>query len=483
VVVAGLLALVTAGIALDDADPASPLRHLFAAPIVLGALAFGLRGAVLSGTGVVLLFAPVVLPDVERHGLTAEVAEALVTMILLLVLGGIVGALRTQARRQSQRLALLVAVHHLLARDDAIEILVRRLRALLLARLPIHDAAVVLENGDCASSTGEPMQAGSLAASVMRSGRAVFLPDTGERARPCRVGAVALAGTGGQVGALIVEADELSAADRADLVTLGAYVGLALENARLAARQRRAADELDAKVAEATRHLEEMDRAKSTFVAMASHELRTPLTALLGFGQLLATRQFPVGEVQRLAGIVHRETERLVRLVDDLLDLSRVERGESPRLRRTALCPARAIEGVAELFRHAGPRLIIECGAAIPDVDADPDAVDRILKNLITNALKYSPTTAPVHVVADHDGPGYVRFTVEDGGPGIPAAALPHVFEPYYRAPGAAGAAPGTGLGLAVVKALVEAHGGGIEVASEVGRGTRISFTLPRTAV
>jgi signal transduction histidine kinase len=483
VIVAALLALVTAGIALDDADPASPLRHLFALPIVLGALAFGLRGALLTGTGVVLLFAPVVLPDVERHGLTADVAEALVTMILLLGLGGIVGALRTQTRRQSQRLALLLAVHQLLAHDDAIEILLRRLRALLRARLPIHDAALALEDGWCASGTGAGAQPGSLAAAVMRTGRSVFIPDSGACVRPCRVGAVALIAAGGPVGALIVEADELSAADRADLVTLGAYIGLALENARLAARQRRAAAELDARVAEATHHLQEMDRAKSTFVAIASHELRTPLTALLGFGELLATRHFPVGEVHRLAGIVHRETQRLVRLVDDLLDLSRIERGGAPTLRRSALCPARVIEGVAELFRHAGPRLVIECAAAIPEVDADPDAVDRILKNLVTNALKYSPATAAVRVAADPDGPAHVRFTVEDRGPGIPAAALPHVFEPYYRAPDAAGAAPGVGLGLAVVKALVEAHGGGIDVASEAGRGTRISFTLPRTAV
>jgi len=482
VVVAALLAVVTAGIALDDADPASPLRHLFVLPIVVGALASGLRGAVLAGTGVVVLFAPVVLPDVERHGLTAEVAEALVTLVLLLVLGGIVGALRTQTRRQSERLALLLAVHQLLARDDAIEVLLRRLRALLLARLGIRDAALVLEDGACASATGERAQPGSLAAEVARTGRPVFLADSGERALPCRVGAVALIGAGGPVGALIVEADELCAADRADLVTLGAYVGLALENARLAARQRRAAEELDARVAEATHHLQEIDRAKSTFVAIASHELRTPLTALLGFGELLATRQFPVGEVHRLAGIVHRETQRLVRLVDDLLDLSRLERGAAPTLRRTALCPARVIEGVAELFRHAGPRLVVECAPAIGDVDADPDAVDRILKNLVSNALKYSPATAPVHVIAHHDGPRHVRFSVEDGGPGIEAAALPHVFEPYYRAPGAAGAAPGSGLGLAVVKALVEAHGGDIDVASEVGRGTRISFTLPRTA-
>jgi signal transduction histidine kinase len=311
------------------------------------------------------------------------------------------------------------------------------------------------------------------------SGAAVFLPDTGEHERPCRVGAVPLIGAGGPVGALVVEADELSAADRADLVTLGAYVGLALENARLAARQRRAAEELDTKVAEATRHLTEIDRTRATFVAIASHELRTPLTALLGFGELLSTRRFPDIEVRRLAAIIHRETQRLVRLVDDLLDLSRLERGTAPTLRKTALWPARAIEGVAEMFRAAGPRLVVDCDESLAAVDADPDAVDRILKNLISNALKYSPSNARVRVRADGEGHGHVRFTVEDRGRGIPAAVLPHVFEPYYRAPDALGLAPGTGLGLAVVKALVEAHGGEITVTSIVGWGTRFSFTLP----
>jgi len=478
IVVAALLAATTTGIALDGADPASPFRHLYFLPVVLAAFAFGLAGAALAGLGAVLLFAPVVLPDVERHGLTAEVGEALVTLMLVLVVGTIVGALRTQTHRQSQRLSLLVAVQKLLARDDEIEILLRRLRSLLVARLRVHDVAIVLADGGCVSATGEDARPSSLAATVTRAGRAIFVADTGEHPRPCRVGAVPLIGASGPVGALVVEADALSAADRADLVTFGVYVGLGLEHARLVARQRRAAEELDAKVAEATRHLEEMDRAKSTFIAIVSHELRTPLTALLGFGELLATRDFQAGEVHRLAGIIHRETERLVRLVDDLVDLSRLERGGAPTLRRTRLCPERAIEGVAEIFRDAGARLVFECGAALPDVDADPDAVDRILKNLISNALKYSPPSASVRVAADQEGLRRVRFTVEDRGPGIPPTALPHVFEPYYRAPGAAGAARGTGLGLAVVKALVEAHGGEVEVTSEVGFGTRISFTL-----
>jgi signal transduction histidine kinase len=479
VVVAALLAAVTVVIALTGADPDSGLRHLYFLPVVLGAMSGGLTGAVLASVGAVLLFAPVVLPDVERHGVTPETGEAMVTLWSFVIVGMIVGALRTQTRRQSQRLELLVAVQKLLADDDLIEILLRRLRGLLLARLAVRDVAIVLADGTCASDMGEEPSASSLAVTIARGGRATFLADTTEHDQPRRVAAVPLVGTGGPVGALVVEADALSAADRADLVTFGAYVGLGLENARLATRQRRATEELDTKVAEATRHLEAMDRARSTFVAIASHELRTPLTALLGFGELLATRDFQAAEVQRLATIVHRETERLVRLVDDLLDLSRLERGGAPVLRRSAVCPARALAGVAELFRDVGPRLSIACDPGVPPVDADPDALDRVLKNLISNALKYSPVTAPVRVVAERTASLRVRFAVEDQGTGISAAALPHVFEPYYRAPGADGTARGTGLGLAVVKALVEAHGGDISVDSELGFGTRIMFTLP----
>jgi signal transduction histidine kinase len=477
ILVAALLSATTAGLALEGGDPASPIRHLYFAPVVVAALVFGLRGAALAGGAAILLFAPIVLPDVERHGLTFATAEGFLTMILLVTTGGIVGSLRSRTRRQAQRLGVLVAVHEHLAQDLPIELLLRRLRALLIARLPIRDAALVLRDATGLGADG--VMRGSVADTVSRTGIPTFLCDTGEEPLPRRVAVVPLVAGGAPIGALVVEADDLSTADRADLITLGAYVGLALENARLAARQRRAAEELDAKVTEATRHLTELDRVRSMFVAVASHELRTPLTALLGFGELLATRRFPESEVKRLASIVHRETERLVRLVDDLLDLSRLERGAAPALRPARVHPARALASIAELFRSASARVVIECDPTIEAIEADPDAVDRILKNLVTNALKYSPVATPVRVSAHPDGPAAVRFTVKDRGPGIPPEALPRVFEPFYRAPGAGETARGTGLGLAVVKALVEAHGGDIEVTSEPGAGTCVSFTLP----
>jgi signal transduction histidine kinase len=480
VAILAALVAVIAGIALAGATPASLVRHLFFVPIALAALVHGLKGGLAAAVAAVLLFAPLVLPDVERHGVSGRVQEAFVSMTSWLVAGGVVGALRTHVRRQARRLALLVAVQRTLARDDGLDVLSRRLRALLIARLRLADAALVLGAGEGAWDHGTPPHPDSPAVQVARTGEAVFVADTGAGMRPVRSGIVPLVGAGGPIGALVVEAAEISATDRADLLTLGAYIGLGLENARLAAHLRRSADDLDAKVAAATRHLEEMDRARATFVAIASHELRTPLTALLGFTELLSTRTFAAGEVRRLGTIVHREAQRLARLVDDLLDLSRLERGTPPALRRSTLSPARALLNVSELFGDASARVQVDCAVAVPDIDADPDAVDRILKNLVSNALKYSPSTAAVRLCAAADGPAQVRFLVEDRGPGIAAAALPHVFEPYYRAPGAAGTAPGTGLGLAVVKALVEAHGGSIEARSEPGRGTRIAFTLPR---
>ncbi|MGH7278753.1 MAG: sensor histidine kinase, partial [Candidatus Rokuibacteriota bacterium] len=256
----------------------------------------------------------------------------------------------------------------------------------------------------------------------------------------------------------------------------------ALTNARLASRQRAFADELADKVAAATHRLEEADRAKSTFVAMASHELRTPLTALKGFAELLAVRTFPPVEVRRLAGIMCREIDRLARIVSDLLDLSRLERGVPPALCRTPVAVEAALASAVALLQRTVParEILVECEPGLPAVDADPDALDRIVKNLVGNAIKYSGAGDAIRVGARRaPGRDGVEFSVEDRGRGIPAEALPHVFEPYYRAADAVGAAHGEGIGLAVVKGLVEAHGGAIALASAPTVGTRVSFVLP----
>jgi len=213
---------------------------------------------------------------------------------------------------------------------------------------------------------------------------------------------------------------------------------------------------------------------------MASHELRTPLTALVGYSELLATRAFSPDEVRRQAEIMRRQTRRLAAIIDDFLDLSRLERGEAPPLRLADVAVGPALTAAVELL--GGPqracRVVLDCSLEPIAVRADPHALERILVNLVSNALKYSPTHTTVTVRARATS-GTVVISVEDAGRGIAPEALPRVFEPYFRAPDAVGRAPGSGLGLAMVKALVEAHDGHVHVESTLGIGTRVTLQLP----
>jgi two-component system sensor histidine kinase KdpD len=177
---------------------------------------------------------------------------------------------------------------------------------------------------------------------------------------------------------------------------------------------------------------------------------------------------------------MRREARRLGRIVSDLLDLSRIERGLEPALCRVPLKIEPTIEATVDLFRHGTATHLIttECEPALPVVAADPDALERVLTNLISNAIKYSPTGSTVRVGA-RPLAGAVAIEVADAGRGIPADVVHRVFEPYYRVPDAAGVAHGTGIGLAVVKALVEAHGGTVRVDSAPTIGTRVTVVLP----
>jgi signal transduction histidine kinase len=464
-----------------DPRPESLLRHAYVAPVVMAALRFGAAGGALAALAPLLLETPALFAATEREGLTAAVGEAGLTYLELLVVGPALGAVTAEGRRQRQRYELVRDVQHVLAGSLALDEAVHRLRGTLQSRLAAEVAIVARDGDRLIVAGGDALEAASPAAVALHGGIAVFVADAGGGARPRRSLSVPLAAGGACVGALVVERDAgLGAAERRVLAELGVSLGLALENARLTSRQRRFAQELAEKVSEATRRLEELDRAKSAFVATASHELRTPLTALLGFSELLATRPFDGREVHRLAEIMRRETERLARLVDDLLDLSRLERGLPLRLAPSALAVGAAVLAAVEVFRRGRPthRIVAECGEPLPLVRADADALDRIVKNLVSNAIKYSPAGSQVRVRVQARG-ALVEIAVEDEGRGIAPEARARVFEPYYRTPEAAASAPGTGLGLAVVKSLVEAHGGTIQLDSAPGAGTRIAVQLP----
>ena len=471
---------VTAGLAAADVSPASPWRHLYIVPVAVAALRFGVAGGLIAALAAVLALGPFVLREIEGHGPTRAAAEGAVTLVMLVVAGAAVGGLAVRARRQRERYETLRAVQRTLAESAPLERTAARLVAVLAPRLRVDAAGLVLDDRRVVAGAAH-VDPRSVAAHVLARREPVFVIDTGMTPRPRRAVAVPLTSGDETVGVLAVERfGDFSREERDALVGFGAAFGLALDHARLAARQRRFAEELEQQVSKATARLAEMDRLKSGFVALASHELRTPLTALQGFSELLATRPFAPAEVRRLAEIMRGEIERLGRIVSDFLDLARLERGLAPAIRRSVLDPAPLIAAAVDLFRRTRTthRLELHVDGALPRLDADADALDRGLKNLIGNALKYSPPGSCVRVHA-RAGNGVMTVDVEDEGPGIPADERARVFEPYYRVRDTAALGPGTGLGLSVVKSLVEAHGGSVRADAAPGTGTRMTVMLP----
>jgi signal transduction histidine kinase len=482
VVVALLLVGVTTLLAVVEPLPGTPWRHLYLVPVVLAGVRGGLPAGVLAGLGAVLLFGPVVLREIETAGMTRAVMEGLVTFAMLLLAGALAGALATRAQRQRRRYEALLAAQRVVAEAAPLDLVLARLRAVLERRLGADALGLVLVEPIGPAVVGaDRLDGASVAARVIDAGEPAFVPDAGGGPRARRVLGVPLTAAGVTVGALALERHgDISREERDALAGLGAALGLALDNARLAARQRRFGDELERKVGEATARLAEMDRLKSELVALASHELRTPLTAIQGFSELLATRPFAPAEVRHVADIIRAEAERLGRIVADFLDVARLERGLPLALRCAPLDPAPLIADAVEVFRRTRTthRLELHVDGALPRVDADADALDRVLKNLISNALKYSPAGSCVRVRARTTA-GAVAVEVEDEGPGVAPDDLARIFEPYYRAPATARLERGTGLGLAVVKSLVEAHGGTIRAERAAGRGTRMTFVIP----
>jgi len=220
---------------------------------------------------------------------------------------------------------------------------------------------------------------------------------------------------------------------------------------------------------------------QSTFLHMVSHDLRVPLTIILGHQQMLEQlcAETPVSAAARASlEAIARAAQRMNVMIEDLVEAARLEGGQL----RLAPQPVLLRPYLDELLRRAEgmlatSRVTVELADDLPPVHADVDRLDRIIINLLSNALKYSAPETPVLLRARRAG-AVVAITIRDRGEGIPPAVLPHLFTRFYRAPEGR-KAEGIGLGLYITRLLVEAHGGEITVESTAGKGSAFTFTLP----
>lgn len=221
--------------------------------------------------------------------------------------------------------------------------------------------------------------------------------------------------------------------------------------------------------------LQESFETQRRFTADASHELRTPVTSIRGLAEYLMRRTDPTpAQLEPLKGI-DREAERMAKLVNDLLDLARADAGFTVQRQ-----PMNIIEVLEEVKAELGPastpaQIVLDRGSPLLEVEGDAKRLKQVVLNLVQNALNAGARTVTLHAVRAGKE---VVLEVLDDGPGIPAEALPNIFERFFRVDGARRGS-GSGLGLAIVRSIVQQHGGVVDVRSRVGEGTVFTVTLP----
>ena len=229
----------------------------------------------------------------------------------------------------------------------------------------------------------------------------------------------------------------------------------------------------------------EYEKLKSDMISLMSHELRTPLTSINGFAELLTADESIPGQAREFVSIIANESQRMSRMINTFLSVTQLQRKDKQEVLKI---PLRLDEVVRETIASLQPfakkkriRLLEQPAHRIPPVAADKSLITQAVKNLVNNAIKYSPerTTVTVSTALEAEA---VRVCVEDRGFGIPAEAKERVWDKFYRVvrEGQEKDEESTGLGLSFVREVVEQHGGRVDLDSEEGRGSRFSFTLPR---
>ena len=423
--------------------------------------------ALLGVAGVLLIAAAVLAPDDE--GASSAVSTTVRVMALLSAFGYIAAfqppTFLQQFGQQSTIYAFIRGINALPtgAPVDAIwEALARSARSSTGARA----VAVVLH---AASGPDRRIETGDWSTPVPGSG------STGPRT-PTRTLTVPLVSEAHEVGELqlLIRGQQLFVDDDIDFLRLmGRRAIIAAEREQILADRERLIDDLQAASA-----------AKSDFLAAMSHELRTPLNAIIGFSELLLRPLAPDGHdkatIEEFAGHIHSSGLHLLELINDVLDLAKVEAGRMD-LRPTPFDLEQLVRQTVETMRPLAVRKSIDLrvdSEGRADLEADQGRIRQVVFNLLSNAIKFTPTGGQVAVGVVCEGPR-VRLTVADTGPGISEADQSLIFEAFRQVRASAANQEGTGLGLTLTRQLVEAHGGTISVESELGTGSRFTVELP----
>jgi signal transduction histidine kinase len=296
------------------------------------------------------------------------------------------------------------------------------------------------------------------------------------------------AGTIGVIRLGTTQLRAFSASEVRLLTAIAEIAGNALHRARVLETLEQRVTERTHELAGANARLKELDRLKSDFLSNVSHELRTPITNILLYLELI-TQPDKESERPRYTEILRREADRLARLIEDLLTLTRIEQGRAPMNLQAVRVEPMVEEVLAAHEARARGRDIAfeEALSGLPPASADREQMVQVFANLIGNAVAYTPPGGRLFVSgrsAEREGRGYVGVVFHNTGAVIPLDDLPHVFERFYRGRnGRDSGSPGTGLGLAICMEIVERHGGWMELESDETLGTVFTVWLPSAEV
>ena len=231
--------------------------------------------------------------------------------------------------------------------------------------------------------------------------------------------------------------------------------------------------------------LKKMNSVKSEFISTAAHELRTPVATIMGYVELMSDKNLVVTfdkmKQQDFLNTIYESAEKLDRIVDDILDISRIESGQKMPLHKRSLSIEVLLEKIIKRFQmKSGRNFILEVNQEVPEkLSFDEHRIEQVIENLLSNAIKYSPSHSPINIIVNADLKR-CTITVSDQGIGMSNEQKERIFEKFYRADTSDTAVPGLGLGMSIVEKIIDEHDGRILVESTVGKGTSVCVTLPR---